>query len=66
MEGILADLDLLHPCAEVWIVHRLGFVPVGETALFVRVRSKHRKAALRLTDEMIDRIKKDVPIWKLV
>ncbi len=66
MQRILADLALLHPCKEVWIIHRLGFVPVGQAALFTRVLSKHRKAALHLTDELIDRIKKDVPIWKLL
>jgi molybdopterin synthase catalytic subunit len=62
---ILDDLAGLHPCDAVWIIHRLGYIPVGEIALFVRVRSKHRKAALRLTDELIDRLKRDVPIWKL-
>jgi molybdopterin synthase catalytic subunit len=66
LERILSDLALLHPCEEVWVIHRLDFVPVGEIALFVRVRSKHRKAALLLTDELIDRIKQDVPIWKSV
>jgi molybdopterin synthase catalytic subunit len=64
MESILTDLALRHPCHEVWIVHRLDFVPVGETALFVRVHSQHRQAALHMMDELIDRIKKDVPIWK--
>jgi molybdopterin synthase catalytic subunit len=35
-------------------------------ALLVRIRAKHRKAALQMTDELIDRIKQDVPIWKSV
>jgi molybdopterin synthase catalytic subunit len=66
LEKIVSDLAPLHPCDELWIIHRLGFVPVGEAALFVRVRSRHRKAALHMTDELIDRIKKDVPIWKML
>lgn len=66
LERILAELSLKHSCEVVWIAHRLDFVPVGEVALFIRVRAKHRKAALQMTDELIDRIKQDVPIWKSV
>lgn len=66
LERILAELADLHSCEEVWILHRLDFVPVGEIALFVRVRALHRKPALQLCDELIDRIKQDVPIWKSV
>lgn len=66
LERILSELEVLHPCEEVWIKHRLDFVPVGEIALYIRVRSSHRKAALQLVDELIDRIKQDVPIWKMV
>lgn len=66
LEKTISELAVLHPCEEVWITHRLDFVPVGEMALFVRVRAQHRKAALQMTDELIDRIKKDVPIWKSI
>jgi molybdopterin synthase catalytic subunit len=66
LERIIFELALLHPCEQVWIMHRLDYVPVGELALFVRVQSSHRKSALLLTDELIDRIKQDVPIWKSV
>jgi len=64
IEKILSEINALHPCDEVWLIHRLGFIPVGETALFIRVQSRHRKAALQLTDTLIDRIKMDTPIWK--
>ena len=66
LERILNELSAEYSCDEVCLMHRLSFVPVGETALFARVRSRHRKAALHLMDALIDRVKKDVPIWKMV
>lgn len=61
---IFDELQASHPCAAVVFVHRLGWVPVGETSLFVRVLSAHRGEALRFLAEAIDRMKADVPIWK--
>ncbi len=64
IEKIVAELAVLYPCEAVWLIHRLDFVPVGETALFIRVRSRHRQSALRMIEAAIDRIKADAPIWK--
>ena len=65
LEGHLAELAALHPCTAVHFIHRTGWVPVGEASLFIRVLSSHRKEALALLGEAIDRLKADVPIWKL-
>ena len=64
LERIFDDLAEAHPCASVVFIHRLGWVPVGEASLFVRVLSSHRGEALRFLAEAIDRMKADVPIWK--
>jgi molybdopterin synthase catalytic subunit len=53
-----------HPCAAILFIHRLGWVPVGEPSLFIRVLSAHRGEGLRFLAEAIDRLKQDVPIWK--
>lgn len=63
---IFEELDAAHPCAAVVFIHRLGWVPVGEASLFVRVISAHRGEGLRFVAEAIDRMKMDVPIWKRV
>ena len=47
------------------VVHRLDWVPVGEASLFTRVCAKHRGAALGFCGALIDRMKEDVPIWKV-
>ncbi len=64
LSRIFDELAALHPCAVVVFIHRLGWVPVGEASLFVRVVSAHRGEALRFVAEAIDRMKADVPIWK--
>ena len=64
LEQILQQLSTRHSCEAVWFIHRLGFVPVGEASLFIRIISKHRQASLDLMGELINQLKADVPIWK--
>lgn len=58
------DLRSAFPIAGALVIHRLGWVPVGEASLFVRVFAKHRGVALGYCAALIDRMKLDVPIWK--
>jgi len=51
----------------VWcmvIEHSRGRVGVGETSFRLIVSAAHRKEAIAALDEFIDRMKRDVPIWK--
>jgi molybdopterin synthase catalytic subunit len=48
----------------VLIHHRIGFVPVGEPSLFVRVTAPHRDAAFTGCRCIIEQLKARVPIWK--
>ena len=48
----------------VLIHHRIGFVPVGEPSLFVRVTAPHRDAAFAGCQHIIEQLKARVPIWK--
>lgn len=45
------------------IYHSLGTVNVGEISLFVFTSSAHRKAAIDACEEIVERIKKEVPVW---
>ncbi|HET8860928.1 molybdenum cofactor biosynthesis protein MoaE [Marivirga sp.] len=45
------------------IYHSLGEVKVGEICLFVFTSSKHRKPAIDACEELVERIKKELPIW---
>ena len=44
--------------------HRIGFVPVGDASLLVRVGSQHRAEGFRASVWIVDELKKRVPIWK--
>jgi molybdopterin molybdotransferase len=61
---LLEDISARHPCLAVNVIQRTGAIPVGETAIYVGVAAKHRGPAFALLAEFMDRLKKDVPIWK--
>ncbi len=65
LEQHLAELAALHPCTAVHFTHRVGWVPVGEASLYIRVLSAHRGEGLALLVALVDRLKQDVPIWKM-
>ena len=44
--------------------HRIGYVPSGESSLFLRVGAAHRSAAFEAGQWIVDELKKRVPIWK--
>ena len=53
-----------HGVSAVACAHRLGPVPVGESAMVLAVAAPHREAALAAVGDFIRRLKQDVPIWK--
>ena len=65
MNRILADLGAQHPCLLARVVHRVGIIPTGEAALYVGIASAHRQEGLALLTEFMNRLKQDVPIWKV-
>jgi molybdopterin synthase catalytic subunit len=48
----------------VTLVHRLGRLEIGETAVLIVVASAHRAAAFDACRWLIDTLKAQVPIWK--
>jgi molybdopterin molybdotransferase len=61
---ILESLAAKYPCLAAKVIHRIGVIPVGDTAIYVGVASPHRGEAIALLAEFMDRLKQDVPIWK--
>lgn len=45
-------------------MHRIGYLSVGETAVWIGVAAAHRDAAFSACRYIIDEIKQRVPIWK--
>jgi molybdopterin synthase catalytic subunit len=52
-----------YPLVCMHIYHSLGLVKAGEICLFVFTSSGHRKAAIDACEELVERIKKELPIW---
>ena len=48
----------------VAIVHRIGNIPIGESALIVAVVAEHRAEAFQLCAHIVDQVKLRTPIWK--
>jgi len=48
----------------VRIVHRIGKLGVGEVSVAVAVSSPHRAEAFEACRHAMERVKRDVPIWK--
>ncbi|MEC3874365.1 molybdenum cofactor biosynthesis protein MoaE [Chryseobacterium salviniae] len=58
-EEIFAKYNLT--CMHIY--HSLGIVNAGEICLFVFTSSKHRNEATLACNEVVKRIKKELPIW---
>src|ERR1700761_1472771 len=65
IEKILRELGAQHPCLSVRVRHRIGEVRVGEIAVVIEALAAHRAEAFALTSAFMDRLKQDVPIWKM-
>lgn len=62
-------LRLVSAVREKWglasaVLHRIGYIPVGEAAVVVCVASSHRAEAFEACRWLIDTLKNEVPIWK--
>lgn len=64
LERVVDRVARTHGVEGVVVVHRLGRLSVGEASLGIVTASGHRKEALMCTLEIIDEMKKTVPIWK--
>ena len=49
---------------DLHILHRIGHLEVGEIALAVYAAAAHRAEAFDACQETVERIKKEVPVWK--
>ena len=64
MRQIIEELGRQQPCLFVRVTHRVGVVPVGESAIHIVVGARHRAEAFAMLTGFMDQLKQDVPIWK--
>lgn len=62
--AILEEVARAHDLGKILVRHRLGAVPIGEASIVVVVSAPHREAAFAAAKTVMDRIKREVPIFK--
>ncbi len=61
---IVAELEAGGERLRMAIIHRLGEVPVGEASVVIAAASPHREASYEASRTALERLKREVPIWK--
>lgn len=64
MDAIALAVEAEIAGARVALQHRVGRLEIGETAVVIAASAPHRDEAFRACREVIERLKRDVPIWK--
>jgi len=64
LRELAADIAAAHGAGVIGVEHARGEIRVGECSFRLTVGAPHRAEALRAMEEFIDRMKRDVPIWK--
>jgi len=62
--SILTEAASGREIGRILVQHRLGDVPLGEASILVVVAAPHRGPAFEAAREIMDRIKREVPIFK--
>lgn len=63
MNEIREEIFMKYPLNCMHVYHSLGSINAGEICLFVFTSSAHRKPAIEACNELVERIKAELPIW---
>ena len=64
MRDVVESVVSTHPEVRAWAAHRTGPLRIGDVAFAVVVAAAHRGPAFAAAEEIADRVKAEVPIWK--
>lgn len=64
LEAICGDVVRTHEVGEIAAEHRVGELAIGEASVAIAVAAPHRDAAYAASREIIERLKRELPIWK--
>ena len=65
LRSIIEELSAAHRCRTLRLIHRMGDILVGETAIYIGITSRHREEGFSMLSALMLRLKQDVPIWKV-
>lgn len=58
------DITQKYDVSYVRVIHRIGALDVGGTAIIAVAYAPHRREAFQACEEAVERVKHEVPIWK--
>jgi molybdenum cofactor synthesis domain-containing protein len=64
---VAADVARLHTAdglRAIAVSHRVGVLAIGDVALAVAVAAEHRREAFAVCAELVDEVKRRLPVWK--
>jgi molybdopterin synthase catalytic subunit len=64
MQRLAAEIRSRWPIRRLALVHRVGFIRVGESSVLIGAAAAHRAPAFEAAQFAITRLKEIVPIWK--
>ncbi len=64
LEGICRDVQARFEVGDVAVAHRVGDLAIGDVSVAIAVAAPHRDAAYGASRTIIERVKREVPIWK--
>jgi molybdopterin synthase catalytic subunit len=64
ISSIARDLKTMEGIVEAKIYHKSGHIKRGEDIVYIVVAAAHRQEGFKALRDAIERIKKEVPIWK--
>jgi molybdopterin synthase catalytic subunit len=64
LRAIAADVMERFAITDVAVEHRVGDLEIGEASVAIAVAAPHRDAAYGASREIIERLKREAPIWK--
>lgn len=64
LQNLAVEAAEKFPISDLFCRHRVGEIPVGESALHISIWSVHRTEGLDAMGWFISELKKRIPIWK--
>ena len=61
---VAAEFAVRDGVLAIAVTHRLGDLVVGDLAIVVAVSAAHRQTAFTVCAELVDEVKKRLPVWK--
>ena len=58
------EIQAKYDVSYVRVVHRIGSLDIGDTAIIAMAYAPHRREAFAACEEAVERVKHEVPVWK--